>query len=195
MSLTLRDKSILEFLADFKVASTSTLHELFFKNVSLRFAQKRLKKLDDYGYLKRIRDHFTNEYVYYLNKLPNQLEHRLLLTDFYKKFHAIKDITIDLFENEKTFENLRCDGILCYTYKDGKYIAFIEVQRKSSGRPLDLKKYQDFYDSDTWQKYFPVFPQLIAITNLKVPKQDDYEVIIVKEDFSNIKNIIGNNNK
>ena len=48
--LTDRDNKIIEFIKDFKAATTSTIADMFFP--SLRTAQRRLKHLSQHGYIK-----------------------------------------------------------------------------------------------------------------------------------------------
>ena len=77
--ITKRDLKVLNFIDEFKVATTSTIQELYYP--SLRVAQIRLKKLCENNDLKRERYHFTQEYIYYFNKTKQQ-RHDLILTNF-----------------------------------------------------------------------------------------------------------------
>lgn len=181
MIVTDRDKKVLDFLDKFKVATTDTIHEFFYP--SLRVAQNRLKLLTDNKLLKRERDHFTRQYIYYVRK-PKQLRHSLLLTDFYREMHKLAKI--ELFEKEFEIGNIRADGLIAYKYKNKGYIAFVEVQIANTS--LDVEKYEKLYRNKKYKKYFPVFPLVYAITDRKIP-DTEIEIIRVNEDMSNLREI------
>ncbi len=182
--ITKRDKAVLDFIEKFRVASTSTLEVLFYP--SPRVAQRRLSVLVDHGELNRDRDHFTYEYLYYIKK-PRQLRHALLLTDLYREMVKV-GIEIVNFDNEVTLEDIRADGLVAYRLNEKNFIAFAEIQ--ISNTPLDIDKYLKFLRSDKYKNYFPVFPLIIAVTNKKVSQTRDIKIIVVKEDFSNISDLL-----
>lgn len=178
-----RDREIIAFLEQFKVATTEAIAELFFP--SLRMAQRRLSRLVDYGVLKREREHFTFQYVYYIEK-PKQLHHRLVLTEFYKEIKRL-GIEVVKFENEFTFfDGIRPDGFIAYKYNNKNYIAYIETEL--SNKP-NISKYEELYKSDKWKEVLPVFPSIIWITDHKVAKTE-LNIICIKKDLSNIKEIV-----
>ncbi len=178
-----RDKKILVFLKKFKVATTDTIAELFFP--SLRMAQRRLTKLVDYGALNRTRDHFTFQYMYYIEK-PRQMHHRLILTDFYREVTRL-GVKIVKFDNEFTFfDGIRPDGFIAYRYEGKNYMAFVETEL--SNRP-NTKKYEELYDSEIWKGIFPIFPTVIWVTDQCVPKTK-LDIIQIKTDLFDIKNIV-----
>lgn len=178
--ITKRDKKVIDFLEQFKIANTSTIHELFYP--SLRVAQNRLKTLTDHKAIKRTRNHINMEYLYYIKK-PRQIKHRLLLTDFHRELNKMVKI-ID-FQNEFIIEHLRADGFVAYKYNNKGYIAFIEVE--ISNKSLDINKYKKLFKEGKYKLYFPVFPKLIVITNKKISEIKEFEVIQIKEDFSNFQ--------
>lgn len=182
MIVTERDKKVLNFIEKFNVATTDTIQELFYP--SIRVAQHRLKLMYDNKLLKRERDHFTSQYMYYIRK-PKQLRHDLLLTDFYREMNRLTDI--ELFEKEFTIDNVRPDGLIAYRYKGKSYIACIEVQIANIA--LDVEKYEKLFKSGKYKKYFPVFPLVYAITNKKIP-YTELKIIRVNEDMSNLKEVL-----
>lgn len=183
MIITDRDKAVLDFLNKFKIATTSTIAELFYP--SLRYAQDRLLKLYKAKFIKRSRNNFTQEYYYYIKQKPKQLRHHLLLTDFYREMHKIADI--EIFEKEVYMEGVHPDGVIAYKYKNKGYIACIEIY--ISHNPLNLKKYEKFYYSNKYKKYFPVFPLIFVITDRKIP-QTKLKVIQINENMSNLKEVL-----
>lgn len=182
MIVTYRDKKALDFLEKFKAARTNTIQELFYP--SLRVAQHRLKLLYENKLLRRERDYFTSQYIYYIKK-PKQLRHDLLLTDFYCEMNKIVDI--ELFEKEVTIDDIRPDGLIAYRHKKKGFIACIEVQ--IANEPLDVEKYEKLYRSGRYKKYFPVFPLIYVISNKNIPKTE-LKVIKVYEDISNLREIL-----
>ena len=82
MLLTKRDDEIRDFLKEVSIADTSTINTLFF-NESIRSCQRRLKQLTEYKFIKRMdRIYLNQEYLYYVNKIPTQLEHKLIFSQF-----------------------------------------------------------------------------------------------------------------
>jgi len=182
MIVTDRDRKVIDFLNTFKVATTDTIQELFYP--SLRVAQKRLKLMYDNKLIKRERDHFTAQYIYYIRK-PKQLRHDLLLTNFYKEMNQL--VKIEVFEKEIPIGDIRPDGLIAYRHKKKGFIACIEVQ--IANKPLDVEKYEKLYRSGRYKKYFPVFPLVYAITNKKIP-DTELKIIRVNEDMSNLREIL-----
>lgn len=181
--ITSRDMKVMSFIEEFKVATTDTIQELFYP--SLRVAQNRLKKLYDNKMIKRERHHFTRQYLYYIRK-TKQLKHDLILSDFYREMSNI--LAIAKFKKEFAIANLRSDGLIAYRQDDKNYIAFIEVQ--ISNIQADVNKYIKLYESEEYKKYFPVFPQVIIISDKKVKSYDDFKVIKIKEDLTDINKIL-----
>ncbi len=182
--ITSRDLTVIEAVEQYKIMRTSTIAKLFFP--SLLTAQKRLKIMYDNKELKRMRDLATKEYCYYIRK-PKQWKHSLLITDFYAAASELIDIVS--FKNEVTIEHLRADGLLAYKYNGKGYVAFVEVQ--ISNTPLDVEKYKKLLYNGAYKQYFGgVFPRIIVATNRKVPTVKDLMIIRIKEDLSNIINIL-----
>lgn len=183
-----KDREIVKFIEQFKAAKTNTIDAIFYK--SLRYTQKKLKKLVDYGELQRDRDVFTFQYYYYTENKPKQLQHRLLLTDFCAEIVKM-GFKIVMFDNEYSeFPELRPDGFLAYRYKDNDYVAFIETERSNK---LNIQKYRKLYESGDFFKRYPKaqdFPKLIAVTNKKVLPTQEFEVVKIREDFSNINDLV-----
>ncbi len=183
MIVTDRDNKVLDFISDYKVATTKTITELFYP--SERVAQRRLKLLADNNLLKRDRDNYTSQFYYY-NKKPRQLRHSLLVTDFYREFTKIAKI--EMFKTEFIIEDVRADAFIAYEIAGKKDIAFLEVQIANS--QLDLEKYAKLDKSGKLRKYrFPRFPLIISVTNKNIPKSY-LRVVQVREDMSNLKEVM-----
>lgn len=179
MVVTERDKKVIGFIEEFKVATTDTIHELFYP--SLKVAQRRLRLLTENNLLKRDRDHFTAQYYYYINK-SRQLRHSLLLTDFYRELN--KRVKIKLFRKEFPIEDIRPDGLVIYEVEDKNYIACVEVELSNTP---DIGKYERLYKGEAYKKYFNgVFPLIYYVTNKDIPTTT-LKVIKISEDMSNFK--------
>ena len=177
--ITYRDNDVIKFIQDFKAATTDTIAELFYP--SLRVAQRRLRTLAEHGELKREREHFTMQYYYYTKK-PKQLRHRLIITNFYRELSKIAEIV--RFDTEVHFGDIRADGMIAYKYKNKAYIALLEAEISNKG--VDMGKYENFQNTGKYKAFFPVFPQLIFITDRKI-KKTDLEYIKVDEACRGIK--------
>lgn len=179
--ITKRDRTVIEWLEKFGVAKTDTIAEIFYPNIKV--ARRRLKAIYDANLLKREREHFTSQYYYYTKK-PQQLYHKILLTDFYKDLN--KKVNIKLFENEYVCEDIRADGLVAYEINNETYIAFVEIQ--ISNQPLDIAKYDRLYRSGKYKLHFKTnnFPLVIAITNKNNIPKTNFKIIRINEDMSNL---------
>lgn len=157
--LTKRDIMVIDFLDEFKVASSDTLQELFFPSV--RVAQRRLSAIAEAGYINRSRDGFGSAYIYYLKK-PKQLRHSLTLTDFYREAHKVVDVC--KFIKEPALGSVIPDGLIAFESNQRKRLAFVEVELSNKG--FDVDKYNAF----DWKHHFPVEPELIVISDKKIPQ-------------------------
>jgi len=182
--ITERDSEVIKFIEQFKTAHTSTIAELFYP--SLQVAQRRLKILHRDKVIKRERYYVSDEYFYYIKK-PKQIRHKLILTDFYREIKMI-GLDIQFFQNEMNLGDIIPDGILAFKYKDKNYIACVEVEISNKG--FDISKYKRFFKSEEYKKYFPVFPLIIAITNQSIHDVQEFKVIKIKENLSDIENIL-----
>lgn len=159
-----RDRAIFDFLGKFKVATTSQIEREFFmkqqQKQSLWLAQRRLKKLHEAKYLVRQRNHLNDEYAYSLKKYK-QIDHQVALVEFYltlKKYGRINEFT-----PEKTMGDIRPDAV-CEIYVPQKGTYFFCVEVEMSNNRFNQDKYEKFYYSRAYKKWFPVtFPKIVII--------------------------------
>jgi len=123
--------------------------------------------------LRRERDGWSSEYVYFVSK-PKQFRHALLLTDFYTILH--KQAEIKKFIIEPKLDNIRPDAIAGYVKNGQSHIAFVEVEISNKG--FDAAKYRAF----DWHRHFPIQPELIVITDHTV-QSTGYATIAVPTDL------------
>lgn len=176
---TERDLRIINYLAKFKVASTSTLTYLFFTGYS--YAVKRLSLLVDRGDLNRARCLGDNyDYIYYIGRRPKQLVHKLSLTEFHRELSKIA--TKVLIKPGYTCGNIIADALVGFEINGKRYIAFVEVQTRNYA--IDTEKYSRLLLSGKWQEKLPVFPLVIGITNQNVKAPSDYRLVHIKTDLN-----------
>jgi len=161
--ITDRDYEVIEFLKTFKVASTDTLTELFYKNP--RTARYRLKQLTDKKMIRRSRDAVTNQYLYFVKK-PAQLRHSLLVTDFYRELNKYTSQVV-FFARETEICGKRPDAVFGYRINKDEYVGLLEVEISHKG--FDCDKYRN----SKFVNYFPVKPKLFIVSNQKKIKTDD----------------------
>ena len=183
-----RDKEIIQFLKDFKCASTSTLNKLYFSNNnSVRSCQRRLKLLETWGYIKGYQENVISEKWYYIRKKPTNFKHALKLSEF---IGELKAHGIELIKHKTPFKisNLIADSFIAIRYNNKNYIYFVEVEMGT--KSFNNQKYDDLYMSRKYKDYFPIFPTVVVIANSKVKINDNYKVINIKLDLNNLKDIL-----
>ena len=127
-----RDLKVLEFLTMCRICTRKQVQELLFPNVHENIPLRRLKKLNDEGYIKRKMfnvEGTKNMYVYFLDKQPKKklITHDLYITDFlvklinngceileFKKSPKIGNIIPDAYIKIKKEKSKICDGTLRY---------------------------------------------------------------------------------
>jgi len=167
--LTTRDLEIVDFLNEYKIASTTTIAELFFPSIWACY--KRLQVLTKNKVIKRVRDSINNEYLYYSKRLPKQLKHALLVTDFYRELH--KKAEIISFKKEPLLDDIRPDAMFAYKYKEKNYLGLLEIEISNKG--FDYGKYERFYSTQNYKNHFPVMP-IVFIVGDKVKLPDGLKV-------------------
>ena len=181
MMLTRRDLDIIYFLEDYKVASTQTLKELFFPSLSA--CQKRLKILYDNKRVQRVRPYLNHDYEYFIKK-PKRYTHCLLATEFYRELS--KQSKVDTFLVDKELGNIRPDAIFGYEINGKKYIGLLEVEISNNG--FNYEKYEKFYSSGDYKKFFPVMPTVYMIyRNGKQPQDTKVKYIRLNINLDNFK--------
>jgi hypothetical protein len=181
--MTTRDYKVLNFIEDYKVATASTLSELFFP--SLNACYKRLRLMHKENIIKRTRDFVSQEYIYHTKKNPpKQLKHSLLVTDFYRELH--KKAEVLNFKLEPVHEHIRPDAVFGYKYHGKIEIGFLEIEISHKG--FNYQKYEKFYTSQEYTNYYPIMPTVFIVgNNIKLPEKSNVKYNIISIDFSNLK--------
>ncbi len=185
MKLTARDDKIIEFIKSVSVADTTTLNQLFFNN-STRACQRRMKILVDAKLVKRLeRKYLNQEYIYYVSRVPKQLEHKLLLSQLIGKMHEVGAEIIKI-KSPLSVASVIADGFIVYRLEGRVRMALIEVERS---KEFDKDKYIEVVNCNEFKDMFPVKPLIIVLSDNKPISMDLFKIINIKTDFSNIKNI------
>lgn len=181
MMLTRRDLDILNFLEEYKIASTSTLTAVFFPSKST--CQKRMRILTDNKRVKRARLTMNHDYIYYVKK-PHKVMHDLLVTEFYRELYYQSKILN--FVVEKGLGRIRPDAIFGFEISGIQRLGLLEVEISHKG--FDYEKYESFYRSGAYKEWFPVMPTIYIVCNrVKLPVNSSLKYVTIKTDFSNFK--------
>ena len=188
MRLTDRDNQIIEFIEICGVVDTETICKMFFSD-GLRPCQIRLKQLVDNKYIKKIeRETFLDQNVFYINKKPKQIKHKLLFSKFIAELVGLGAEIVKI-KSPLKINNVIADGFIAYKLGEENKIVLVEIELT---KYFNLKKYEELYYSKKWKDMFPVFPSIAVVTDKKVTKSNAFTVIDIKTDFSDIKNIYFN---
>ena len=185
MKLTARDEKIIEYIKTVSVADTTTLNEIFFNN-STRSCQRRMKLLTDAKLVKRLeRKYLNQEYVYYVSRVPKQLEHKLLFSQLVGKMHSVGAEIIKV-KSPLCVCNIIADGFVVYKLNDRVRMALVEVERS---KEFDKDKYIEIANVKEFKDMFPVKPLIVVLSDNKPVNMDLFKIINIKTDFSDINNI------
>ena len=157
--LTTRDLMVIDFLKQYKVATTSTIQQLFYP--SQRVCQNRLKAMIESKKIKRMRNYLNKEYIYYIS-MPKQFKHSLYVTEFYRDFS--RKYKIEMFRLEMQLDDIRPDAFIAYSDHGKAQIAFLEVEISNKG--FNYNKYEKFYSTESYKKWFPFMPTVFIVGNL-----------------------------
>ena len=181
MMLTRRDLDIIDFIEEYKIASTSTLDQLFFH--SKRACQNRMRILAMNNRVKRARLTLNHDYIYYVKK-PSQYMHSLLITDFYREL--TKHTEVLSYKVQQKLDKIIPDSIFLYKINEVQYIGLLEVEISHKG--FDWEKYDMFYKTGAYKDYFPIMPTVYVICkHAKIPKDTPIKFIKIKTNMSDFR--------
>jgi len=164
MILMERDKKIIEFI-DMCPAGSDTLEKMFF--TGKRTCNERLRKLFDYGYIKRYRNNVNENYIYYVRRKPVQLKHCNYISKIYA-WILDQGYFIEKFKREVAIENIRADALFKLNDNDNEGYLILEVEISNNNINSKLMKYEDLYLSRKYKIYFDAMPKLLYVSDQKV---------------------------
>jgi hypothetical protein len=153
---------MIRFIDDFGCADTNTICRLFFTETSIRRCRDRLQILTEQHHLNRIRGSVNTNYIYFIGKQPQQMQHGLTRANFYTRMKASYDLKT--FVPEYQFEKIRSDAYMEFNLFNIRYAAFVEVQLSSGNMQ---EKYDSLYLKSDWKNHWLSFPLVIIVTNRK----------------------------
>lgn len=174
--LTERDRMILQHIEAYKGITIQQAYRIFFKDKAygLDYARKRLRILNEQGFIKYKTDRVTRKRIYYTNKAFR--EHDMYIMDFYSwiVFHGGE--ILEYIPNRKAGSK-SSDGYFKFKFQDHIYPYFLEVNLYNKA---DMKKYEDYFSTGEIQKELKGKFPLIAIV-------DDNENIYKSKNFNTVQ--------
>jgi hypothetical protein len=176
---------MLRFIEDFHLARTRDLWQLAFSDTTIRRCQQRLTALVKQKKIKRFRGYASQDYLYYIDKRPDQIEHDLLRIDV---FMRLRNYDLQDFRPEFTYGHLRSDGY----FELGDVAWFLEIQL-STGNVQE--KYEALHRRLDWRQEWEVFPSVLIVTNKKIKiETTDINFKIIGCDLIGLDGYIGRSN-
>lgn len=165
LQMTSRDYEIINFLKEFKCASTSTIQSLFF--ISQQTCERRLSILVKHGKLKRDRNDILSEYYYYIKRKPINLKHTLYISKLYALIK--RDYEVIKYRSEYSIKyrntELKSDLMTVLRVGDRLVPMLFEIDLSKAYK----EKYTEYITSNYYKFKFPTPPIIISISN-KTPK-------------------------
>ncbi len=190
-----RDNMVIQAVETQKVLNTEQIKLLFFPDVSIQMACRRLQKLVKKGLLKRDRLSMAEPYYYYVDKKPGQVEHSLAVSWTYTwiRLNLKSWERLQSFEREVSgYKVLRPDGFAAIknVWENKFRFCFVEMDLAESGNKFDkVSKYNTLYSNEGYIGFWWVplanrFPPVIIVTTGRI--QPIYEHIKA-ENVNNIE--------
>lgn len=154
MRITEKDKKINAHIEENGFATVKQIGELFFAESTFKSqqAQKRLKALIEYGYIKQYKAVNCSQNIYAASdKFKRQTLHNIIAMDVIVKFMAMKSVKVLDYKREKTWSNGKVisDGFISVSYpgkEPGEIIMqsfIIEVHQSNNKWKNTLEKYNN----------------------------------------------------
>ena len=191
--ITDRDRNILLFLSQTRLATTKQIQRVFFNNLHHSIVYNRLSYLVDCKLLKR--KYFNlegkrNIYIYYLDKFPAKktIKHDLKITEFY----------VQLIENNYEIISFEKNPIIAGIIPDAE--VWVRKNNKEFGIFLEIQ----FANHDCQKKYYnlnskvnkkiPNILYIISDKDITIQKLRDFKTIIDNLEMENINLLEGESN-
>jgi hypothetical protein len=191
MIISTNDQNVLNFISDFHIATSGQIYQLFFPG-KYRYCMKRLKTMQDEGFIKRTNSTIDNCYAYYIDKKPCQIHHDLIRAELFTALN--KRFKVVSWENEEPIKNIRPDATAfvhsAFTYindHDAVFPIFIEIHLNNK---FNFDKYKEFLKTTNLREMYGGMPRVLICTDrtLKLP-QLGIKFKLVGLDMSGLENI------
>ena len=149
-------------------------------------ARRTLNRLVKSGQLKKYRQGFDSQSIYYMYDYPNVGKHEIILMDFYSLFIRY-GMNIEHFQTKELEfcdRKIRLDGLIEFSFPEDNniYSLLIEVD---CTHPTTIERLEKLYDSGEVQEMFKdkigaedFLPDIVIITDRPNRKQSEYFNII-----------------
>ena len=137
-------------------------------------------------YIKAFRPGLLEQNIYYVKHKPTSYKHALKVTQFIGELHKL-GVEIIKYKVPYKISNIIADGLLVVKINNEVKIIFLEVELT---KYFNLTKYQELYYSRAWKDVFPVFPNIVVVSDKKVDIDNKFNIIKINTDFSNIQDLI-----
>ena len=195
MGLTTRDLKVVRYLEKNFILTADIASRLIYKTnnptSSLNVAQKRLKELVRLKQVKRVRQYVGQSYIYYNDKAPTKLEHRLAMSDFLSQM-AVNGFEILLEETEVEFKTLekqyhvRPDLLVTFKYHDKGYQALVEIDLTKEFNNAD--KYKKVLEAKRNGELKGILDYPLAVVSVCNKRPEDLKCVWIIPDWSNFSN-------
>ena len=191
--ITDRDRNILLFMSQTRLATTKQIQRVFFHNLHHSIVYNRLTYLVDCKLLKR--KYFNlegkkNIYIYYLDKVPSKktIKHDLKITEFYVKLIE-NNYEIISFEKNPIVAGIIPDAEAWVKRDNRTFGIYLEVQMANHNC---IKKYYNL--NSKVNKKIPNILYIISDKDITIQKLRDFKTIIDNLEMENINLLEGENN-
>ncbi len=182
LKMTDRDKDIISFLRQYKCADTHTIAKLFFSDAksSQILAERRMKKLSEFGKCNRWRKDILSPYIFYIGSRPTNYNHSCYISEVYANLMNKYEVVKIEREYELKFNKYKVRSDLMAVVRiNGKLVPLlIEVDLSSAMKD----KYDLFINDNYYQQKFPMKPIVISISRF-TPKSSLSIKHITLEEF------------
>lgn len=166
-----RDNAIIKALEEWQVLETDQIQWLFFRDVSLRMAQRRLQRLVELGKVQRQRDYMGQPFYYFLDKAPGQASHKLGVNwiRLWLQYGLKSWESLSTWQYEPTYQSIRPDGLAAIKNTITGKIRLLFIERECDTNPCrKVKLYNDFYASggysgSWWVNKVERFPSVVVV--------------------------------
>jgi hypothetical protein len=187
--LTGRDKKIIKFMEHYGLGLTINQAAMMFfpKKFSYYYARTRLRTLWNRNLIRKYKNYYTGELIYYFDKKPSF--HNNAVLNVYANFiDAGYEITEFKREREWFGGKYRSDAFIKAENDKEARIVIVEVDFKSV---TNMNKYEELYASGELQEQYGVFPMIIILSDVeRAYTSDNFTVVSIDIRCSDFQKVL-----
>jgi hypothetical protein len=172
MIINTNEQNILNFISDFHIATSGQIYRLFFPG-KYRYCMKRLKTMQEEGFIKRTNSTIDNCFAYYTDKKPCQLHHDLIRAELFTALN--QRYKVISWHNEEPVKNIRPDATAllnsAFTYINDHEIVFPVFIEIHLNNQFNFDKYKELLRTTNLREMYGGMPRVLICTDreLKLP--------------------------